>query len=183
MFSHEETAAGSACREQWHANNQLSNYRSKVRKIERQLEGKGAASGRSGGTRDQWQPAAEDQSAAAADVEMREPPEAAEVVEPKAMPRQVKKPWKGSVAAEQPQAQWKEARAGKKDPEHAEDSDSSSCYKKGSVAAYWQQEGRKDKIVRKAKEDLKKFPPPWRGPGSVASTATSWAEQQQQRRS
>jgi hypothetical protein len=88
---------------------------------------------------------------------MREPREAAEVVEPKAMPKP-----RGSVAA-----YWK------KDPEHAEDSDSSlsSTYEKGSVAAYWQQKGREDrvreKIQRKVKADLKKHPPPWRG--SVAA--------------
>ena len=169
MFSHEETAAGSACREEWYARNRLTNYRSKVRTMQRQLERKGAASGRSGGTRDQWQPAAEDQSAAAADVEMREPQEAAEVVEPKAMPK----------------PRWKEAGAGKKDPEHAEDSDSSlsSTHEKGSVAAHWQQKGREEdirmrgEIQRKVKADLKKHPPPWRG--SVAAYRQAGSEEPQ----
>lgn len=126
---------------------------------------------------------------------MREPQEAAEVVEPKAMPRGGKRKAEqkaqfGDEAQQTQQAKQKAmARAGKKDPEHAEDSDSSlpehaedsdpedaedsesSTYEPGGVAAYWQQKGReeraREKIQKKAKADLKKHPPPWRG--SVAA--------------
>ena len=135
---------------------------------------------------------------------MWEPQEAAEVVEPepKARPKQVaqkKQNFMKIIAQRQEKAEPKAmpkqkamARAGKKDPEHAEDSDcyeqqdpehaedsdsSSTTHEKGTPADYWQQKGREDKrrreaedkrmrvreaIQRKAREDMRNDPPPWR---------------------
>ena len=169
------------------AKKQLDNNRSRTRALQRKLESKGAESGR---FPNQWQPAAEDQ-------EMWEPQEAAEVVEPepKARPRNFMKIIAQRQEKAEPKAMPKQkamARAGKKDPEHAEDSDcyeqqdpehaedsdsSSTTHEKGTPAHYWQQKGREDKrrreaedkrmrareaIQRKAIEDMRNKPPPWR---------------------
>ena len=168
------------------AKKQLDNNRSKRRAVCRKLESKGAESGR---FPNQWQPAA--------DVEMWEPQEAAEVVEPepKARPRNFMKIIAQRQEKAEPKAMPKQkamARAGKKDPEHAEDSDcyeqqdpehaedsdsSSTTHEKGTDAHYWQQEGREDKrrreaedkrmrvreaIQRQAIEKMRNDPPPWR---------------------